>query len=122
MRDVARLCATALLILEILIFIRVLLTWIPTVDHWNPVVRALRAIVDPVLAPFRHMLPVMSGIDLSPLLAIVVIDVTRNALGRYSDGFIPSAPVLAANIVERLIDAMLVLFIILALLRILISV
>jgi YggT family protein len=37
------------------------------------VVRWLRIIVDPILAPFRRILPSFSGIDFSPILAIVVI-------------------------------------------------
>lgn len=36
-------------------------------------VKWLRIIVDPILAPFRRILPNFSGIDFSPILAIVVI-------------------------------------------------
>ena len=63
--------------LYILIFARILISWLP-VHPWHPVVRWLRIIVDPILAPFRRMLPSFAGIDLSPLLAILVIYLVAN--------------------------------------------
>lgn len=41
-------------------------------------VRALEAVVNPLLSPFRRILPSMAGLDFSPvLLLIVVIGVQR---------------------------------------------
>ncbi len=43
--------------------------------------RALEAIVNPLLAPFRRILPSMAGLDFSPvLLLLVVIGVQRYLL------------------------------------------
>jgi len=58
--------------LTVLIFARIAVSWIG-LSPWHPVVRWLRIIVDPILAPFRRILPSFSGIDFSPILAIVVI-------------------------------------------------
>jgi YggT family protein len=58
--------------LYILILARILLSWFP-ISPWHPVVRVLRAIVDPILRPFRRLLPTLGGIDLSPLVAILII-------------------------------------------------
>ncbi len=58
--------------LYILILVRILISWLP-VSPWNPLVRILRRIVDPILRPFRRLLPSLGGIDLSPLVAILVI-------------------------------------------------
>jgi YggT family protein len=63
-----------------LIFIRILLSWIPRL----PYNRALRAVVafvhettDPYLNVFRRMLPPVGGgglaIDLSPMLGVIVL-------------------------------------------------
>jgi YggT family protein len=49
-----------------------LLSWFP-ISPWHPLVRILRAIVDPILRPFRRLLPTLGGIDLSPLVAILII-------------------------------------------------
>lgn len=58
--------------LVVLIIARIAVSWIG-LSPWHPVVRWLRIIVDPILAPFRRILPSFSGIDFSPILAIVVI-------------------------------------------------
>jgi YggT family protein len=58
--------------LTLLIIARIAVSWIG-LSPWHPVVRWLRIIVDPILAPFRRILPSFSGIDFSPILAIVVI-------------------------------------------------
>ena len=68
----------------VLIFIRILLTWIPRLPY-NPYVRAAVAFVerttDPYLRVFRAILrPVGIGgmaLDLSPIVAIIVLYVVR---------------------------------------------
>src|SRR5438270_14040248 len=59
-------------ILYVLILARMVVSWL-NLSPWNPLVRWLRRIVDPILRPFRRMLPSFGGIDFSPLLAILVI-------------------------------------------------
>lgn len=58
--------------LYLLILARIVISWLP-VSLWNPFVRILRRIVDPILRPFQRMLPSLGGIDLSPLVAILLI-------------------------------------------------
>lgn len=68
------------LILTWLIFARVILSWIPhNRDH--SVLRLLYEGTEPLLAPFRRLMP-KSGlpIDLSPFLALLVLQVLRQAL------------------------------------------
>ncbi len=60
------------IVLNVLIIVRIAVSWIG-LSPWHPLVRWLRIIVDPILAPFRRILPSFSGIDFSPILAIVVI-------------------------------------------------
>jgi YggT family protein len=59
-------------VLYILIVARIVVSWL-NINPWNPAVRWLRRIVDPILRPFRRVLPSFAGIDFSPLLAILVI-------------------------------------------------
>jgi YggT family protein len=66
-------------ILELLIFARILLTWLP-ISPWNPIARWLRRIVDPILRPFRRILPTFSGMDFSPLLALLVLYVLNRVI------------------------------------------
>ena len=56
----------------IMIFVWALLSYV-NVDARNPVVPLLGKIVEPILKPFRRILPLIGGFDLSPVLAILVI-------------------------------------------------
>jgi YggT family protein len=56
-----------------LIVIRALLSWVSP-DPYNPIVQFIERTTEPVLAPFRRIVPMHSiGIDLSPLFAILLI-------------------------------------------------
>ncbi len=65
------------------ILIRVLLSWLPManirIDPYNPAVRLLYAITDPILEPLRRYTTV-GMIDLSPLVALLLLDVLRRVL------------------------------------------
>ena len=61
-----------LIVYLIMIFAWTLLSYV-NVDARNPVVPLLGKIVGPVLKPFRRVLPLIGGFDLSPVLAILVI-------------------------------------------------
>ncbi len=56
------------------ILIRVLMSWLPMagirIDPYNPVVRALYSITDPILEPLRKYTTV-GMIDLSPIVALI---------------------------------------------------
>lgn len=55
------------------VIIRALLSWVNP-DPYNPIVRALAALTDPVFSFLRRRFPLMAGtIDLSPLVIIFVI-------------------------------------------------
>lgn len=55
------------------IIIRALLSWVNP-DPFNPIVRLLGRLTDPVLDPIRRMVPTRSlGLDLSPMIAVLAI-------------------------------------------------
>lgn len=56
------------------IIIRVLITWIPNINPDNPLVRILRQITDPILEPARRVIPPLGGIDISPIVVLLLID------------------------------------------------
>jgi YggT family protein len=72
-QEIARVIGALLYIETLLILVRVAISWFPGIDPWNPLVRFLRAVVDPVLRPFRAIMPTFGGIDFSPILAIIVL-------------------------------------------------
>lgn len=60
--------------LSILILIRVLMSWIPNLDPYNPIVRLIYQLTDPILEPARRIIPPIGGLDLSPLIVLLLID------------------------------------------------
>jgi YggT family protein len=62
------------------IIIRAVLSWVNP-DPYNPLVRAIASITDPVLSWLRRRFPLMAGsIDFSPLLVIFAIYFLRTFL------------------------------------------
>ncbi|NLY52727.1 MAG: YggT family protein [Firmicutes bacterium] len=56
------------------------MSWLPNVDYYNPMVRFIYDVTEPVLAPFRQLLPSVGGIDFSPILVFLVLDFVRRIL------------------------------------------
>ena len=56
-----------------IIIARAVLSWVNP-DPFNPIVRFLYRVTEPVLRPIRHRLPTLSiGLDLSPMVVILAI-------------------------------------------------
>jgi YggT family protein len=55
-----------------ILIIRALISWVNP-DPYNPIVRFLYQATEPVLGRIRRVLPVMGGLDLSPIIAILAI-------------------------------------------------
>ncbi len=85
--------AARLLLLSILdlyfyvIIAAVIASWLVgfgIVNSYNPIartiLRALHALTEPVFAPVRRILPALGGLDLSPLIVLLLISFLRNWL------------------------------------------
>jgi YggT family protein len=66
-------------VLNILILARVLLSWIP-VDRSNPLISFIYEITEPILGPIRRVVPSPGGLDLSPIIALVLIEILQRVL------------------------------------------
>ena len=62
-----------------LIIIRALISWVNP-DPFNPIVQILHRLTDPVLDPVRRRLPDMGGIDISPIVVLLIIFFLQNFL------------------------------------------
>ncbi len=77
-------------ILYYLILARIILSFFPINPHSSPpvlinMVQFVRQVTEPILAPFRNLVPPMrmgagGYLDLSPILAIVVLSIVRRLL------------------------------------------
>ena len=65
---------------QILIVVYVLMSWFPTRGIFFDIFSVLGTVVEPYLGIFRRFIPPMGGLDFSPLVAILVIEVVIYAL------------------------------------------
>ena len=65
----------------ILLLIRVLLTWFPSVDMSRPPFSILSQLTDPYLNLFRNIIPPLGGMDFSPILAFFALQIAAGLLG-----------------------------------------
>lgn len=61
------------------ILIQVIMSWLNP-GAYNPAVSLLYSLTEPVLRPCRRLIPPFSGIDLSPLVALIVIQLAKMLL------------------------------------------
>ena len=61
-------------IYSILLIVRVLLTWFPSIDWSNGALSALCSITDPYLNIFRGVIPPIGGLDISSILAFLLLN------------------------------------------------
>ena len=54
------------------ILIRIILSWVAP-GNYNPVTALLHTLSEPILRPFRRLIPAIGGLDISPILAIVLL-------------------------------------------------
>jgi YggT family protein len=116
------------ILLEVLTFvvlIRVLISWIPGLNPYHPMVRLIRAIADPILAPFRGLLPSFGGmLDISPVLAIIVLQVVAEVCFALAHDVALTGVSIGAILVaalEQLILTLIIIVAVLVLLRFVLS-
>jgi YggT family protein len=85
--DLANIIDKTILVLTILIIARALITWIPNIiDPRGAIAEFLFTITEPILAPIRSVIPRMGFIDLTPMIAIILLQV----IGQVAIGYIQS--------------------------------
>jgi YggT family protein len=77
--------------LVLLIFVRVIMSWVPmrlpfglNELVWN--------VTEPVLAPIRRFMPMAGGMDFSPFIALLLIQIVASILLRVLPSSIPNPP------------------------------
>ncbi len=70
---------------------RVLLTWFPQIEWSSQPFAALSQITDPYLNLFRNIIPPLGGIDLSPILAFLALNVVSGLLAGVAGSLLASA-------------------------------
>ncbi len=66
-------------ILVLLLLARAVISFLP-LDRYHPVVIWLYRLTEPLLAPIRRYLPPMGGLDLSPIVLLILLAILRSVL------------------------------------------
>ncbi len=59
---------------NLLILVRVLLSWVPSARD-GALGQFIYAVTEPILGPIRSVIPAVGGLDLSPMAAMVLLEV-----------------------------------------------
>ncbi len=79
MMTLYRLIDTVFWLLDLAILLRVLFSWIHP-DPYNQLVRLIYQITEPILAPLRRYIPPFGGLDITPVIALIIMDFLRRVL------------------------------------------
>lgn len=61
----------------LLIILRIFLTWIPNINWYQQPFKSVREVTDIYLDIFRRFIPPISGLDFSPIIALIVLQVVQ---------------------------------------------
>jgi YggT family protein len=66
-------------LITVILILNALISFAP-LEPWHPVRRFLNQLAEPLLRPFRNILPPMGMLDLSPMVALIAIQILGQLL------------------------------------------
>lgn len=66
-------------IYQLVLLARVLISWV-RVDPYHPAVQVLYQITEPVLEPIRRFMPQGMGLDFSPVIAMILVQLVTEVI------------------------------------------
>ena len=67
-------------LLQLLIIVRIILSWVVSPVSRNPFVEFVRQVTDPILRPIQVLLPRTGPIDFSPMIALFLIYLLQSVI------------------------------------------
>jgi len=81
MNPVIQVISLLLQVYSYVLLARALVSWIPNLDPYNPIIQFLYQITEPVLEPIRKLVPPLGGmIDISMMIAFFGIMILQQIL------------------------------------------
>ena len=72
---ISRTVGTLFYFYYLLIIIRIFLSWIPSIDWQTQPFFWIRSVTDPFLNIFRGIIPPIGMLDISPIIAIILLQI-----------------------------------------------
>ena len=60
-------------LINLLVIIWCVLSWVPNIRWYEQPFKTLDQIVQPIMAPFRKIIPPIANIDISPMIAMIAL-------------------------------------------------
>lgn len=69
-------------VIAFIIFLRAILSWF-AISPYNPIIVFLDRITEPILAPLRRVIPRIGVIDITPMVAILLLIIIASLIDAY---------------------------------------
>ena len=83
---ISRTVGTLFYINYLLIIIRIFLSWIPSIDWQTQPFFWIRSVTDPFLNIFRGIIPPIGMLDISPIIAIILLQILNGVICGFLQG------------------------------------
>jgi YggT family protein len=76
----------ALQVYFLILIARIILSWVtafsrrPMSPQFQPIVKLIYDLTEPVMGPLRRLIPPIGGLDISPIIIFLALSVIRNSL------------------------------------------
>ncbi len=64
---------------SLIVFVAIVMSWMQLPPS-NPIAQFVHAVTEPVLAPLRRALPAMGGLDFSPMVLLIGLQMLKRLL------------------------------------------
>jgi len=75
--SVAELVNDVFFLYSLVLLVRVLSSWVPGLHARRPPLHLVVILTEPLLGPLRRLLPPVGGLDVSPVVAFLLLEVLR---------------------------------------------
>ena len=67
-------------LVKLLLIVRIALSWFPNLDWWKQPFKFLYEVTEPILRIFRNLIPPIGGIDFSPIVAFLALQILQGVI------------------------------------------
>ena len=67
-------------LIQLIIFVRILLSWFPNINWWQQPFKLINDLTEPILSTFRRLIPPLGGLDLSPIVALLALQILESMI------------------------------------------
>ena len=78
MQNLGAFLVTFISLYKMVLIFAIVATWLPAASRYDQPWSTLYAVTEPAMAPFRQIIPSIGGLDLSPIILFVLLNVLQS--------------------------------------------